>query len=367
MTHHHHHHHHHHNNHNHHLHNSSSNHHCNPAIINTLQTGFPITPRPFLEVAQRLALTETQLIHTIQQQLADGFLSRFGPLFNAEQMGGGLTLAAMAIPPANFEQVTEQVNAFPEVAHNYARDHTLNMWFVVATERKAGLHSVLDQIRQRTGYDVFNFPKLKEYHLGFKIWLGNDGEVDTVPMESTPPSASAQGHSSLPDFPDEVDRAIVAATQEGLPTVPQPYHHIADRIGMTAETVMARLESMQQRGWIRRIGVVPNHYRLGLRGNGMSVWDLPEEQVDILGKQVGALPFVSHCYLRPRYLPRWPFNLFAMVHGPDRESVAKKVKILKRLLGAAQQEHALLHSSRILKKTGLRLRKRGMNSQEGTA
>ena len=100
---------------------------------------------------------------------------------------------------------------------------------------------------------------------------------------------------------------------------------------------------------------------------GHVVWDLPEEQVDILGKQVGALPFVSHCYLRPRYLPRWPFNLFAMVHGPDRESVAQKVKILKRLLGAAQQEHALLHSSRILKKTGLRLRKRGMNSQEGTA
>ena len=120
---------------------------------------------------------------------------------------------------------------------------------------------------------------------------------------------------------DDIDRRIIVATQEGLPRVPRPYHAIAVQVGASADEVMARLRRMLEAGAIRRIGAVPNHYALGYRANGMSVWDVPNERVRELGQKIGALDFVSHCYHRPRHLPDWPYNLFAMVHGRDRAEV----------------------------------------------
>ena len=154
---------------------------------------------------------------------------------------------------------------------------------------------------------------------------------------------------------DAVDRRIIVATQEGLPRVPQPYHAIAAQVGVSAEEVMARLRRMLDSGVIRRIGAVPNHYALGYRANGMSVWNVPEERIRELGRKIGALDFVSHCYHRPRHLPDWPYNLFAMVHGRDRAEVEAKVARIAELLGAADRGHTVLYSTRILKKTGLRL------------
>ncbi|HEY8554637.1 MAG TPA: AsnC family transcriptional regulator [Burkholderiales bacterium] len=154
---------------------------------------------------------------------------------------------------------------------------------------------------------------------------------------------------------DAVDRAIIAATQAGLPLVPRPYHAVAAQLGLPAAEVMRRIERMLADGVIRRIGAVPNHYALGYRANGMSVWDVPDAKVRALGRTIGALDFVSHCYHRPRLLPEWPYNLFAMVHGRSREEVEAKVAEIARLIGEDDRGHAVLYSTRILKKTGLRL------------
>ncbi len=154
---------------------------------------------------------------------------------------------------------------------------------------------------------------------------------------------------------DELDRCIVAATQTGLPLVPRPYHAIAEQVGATPEQVMSRVRQMVQAGIVRRIGAVPNHYALGWAANGMSVWDLADDRVSELGPRVGALDFVSHCYLRPRHLPIWPYNFFAMVHGRERTEVAEKVAAIAALLGTASRAHEILYSTRILKKTGLRI------------
>jgi DNA-binding Lrp family transcriptional regulator len=154
---------------------------------------------------------------------------------------------------------------------------------------------------------------------------------------------------------DAIDRAIVRATQAGLPLAARPYHAVAVRLGLDADEVMARMRRMLTAGIIRRIGAVPNHYRLGYRANGMSVWDVPDERVSELGRRVGALPFVSHCYRRPRRPPRWPYNLFAMVHGRTRRAVEDQVAQIAALLGDDARRHDVLYSTRILKKTGLRL------------
>lgn len=154
---------------------------------------------------------------------------------------------------------------------------------------------------------------------------------------------------------DATDRSLIAVTQGGLPLTARPYHAIADQLGLDADEVMRRLRRMQKIGVIRRVGAVPNHYALGYRANGMSVWDVPDERVDELGAKIGALDFVSHCYSRPRVLPDWPYNLFAMVHGANRAGTEEKVRQIAALLGDADRGHAVLYSTRILKKTGLRL------------
>ena len=154
---------------------------------------------------------------------------------------------------------------------------------------------------------------------------------------------------------DDFERRLVAATQSGLPLVPRPYEAIAATLGTTSSAVRERLGDWIEQGLVRRIGAVPNHYRLGYTANGMTVWDVEDAQVDALGQSVGALPFVSHCYRRPRYLPDWPFNLFAMLHGHGRDEVEAKRAEVAALLGGACRSHDILYSTRILKKTGMRL------------
>lgn len=158
-------------------------------------------------------------------------------------------------------------------------------------------------------------------------------------------------------MPDATDRAIVVATQGGLPLVARPYHAIGEQIGVSGDKVMARLARMLESGAIRRIGAVPNHYALGYSANGMSVWDVDDEHVGRLGRVIGELPFVTHCYERVRHPPQWPYNLFAMVHARTRDEVEDKVGYIAAILGDAARTHAVLYSTRILKKTGLRLTK----------
>ncbi len=155
---------------------------------------------------------------------------------------------------------------------------------------------------------------------------------------------------------DATDRRIIAATQGGLPLTPAPYAEVAGWLGLTEAEVIARMAAMQASGVIRRIAVAPNHYALGLVANGMSVWDVNDAEAIALGTRVGALGFVSHCYLRPRALPEWPYNLFAMIHGTSRDAVERLRAEIAALLGDACRAHDILYSTRILKKTGMRLK-----------
>lgn len=154
---------------------------------------------------------------------------------------------------------------------------------------------------------------------------------------------------------DSIDRAIIVATQDGLPLVARPYDMVAEQVGIAAAEVTARMAAMIESGVIRRIGAVPNHYALGYRWNGMSVWDVADEDVAAAGAAMTALGFVSHCYQRPRLLPHWPYNLFAMVHARNQDDAELLVQRIAQALGQMNRGHRVLYSTRILKKTGLRL------------
>lgn len=158
---------------------------------------------------------------------------------------------------------------------------------------------------------------------------------------------------------DAEDRKLIAATESGLPLTPRPFARLADETGMSEADVISRFDRLQRVGIVRRIAAAPNHFALGMVANGMSVWDVDDTRASTLGRQVGALPFVTHCYLRPRALPHWLYNLFAMVHGANRQEVEEKRAEIARILGTACRASDILYSTRILKKTGLRLSKSG--------
>lgn len=154
---------------------------------------------------------------------------------------------------------------------------------------------------------------------------------------------------------DDLDRSLIRATQAGLPMVPRPYEAVGATLGISGELVRERLQAMLDAGLIHRIGAVPNHYRLGYTAIGMSVWDVSDHQVDELGERIGQIPGVSHCYRRPRRLPIWPYNLFAMLHGRSRDDVERQAAHIASLLGDACQSSDILYSTEILKKSDFRL------------
>ena len=139
------------------------------AIVNALQGGFPLVDRPYAAAAAELGLSEEELIDRLKRLLDIGAATRFGPMYNAERLGGAVMLAALAVPPERFDEVAEIVNAYPEVAHNYKRTHRYNMWFVLAAETRERIEEVARAIEERTGLDVLRAPKLREFYIGFKV------------------------------------------------------------------------------------------------------------------------------------------------------------------------------------------------------
>ncbi len=322
-------------------------------FINRYQGNFPLQPQPFAAIADQLGCSEQTIIDSVKQLKDRRLLTRFGPLYNAARLGGGLTLAAIAVPEQRYEIVTELVNTYPEVAHNYRREHTLNMWFVLATETPQEIDRILQSIEHTIKLKVYNFPKQHEFYIGLWLDLPDDGSVSTIPLQVNSVANKDSKESTF--HLDDTDKKLIHVTQSGLEITASPYQSIARSIGIDQDEVIKRLSSMLASGIIRRIGAVPNHYQLGLKANGMTVWDVDDDKIIELGNLIGQLDFVSHCYQRPRNLPQWPYNLFAMVHGHNKDEVNDKVKQIEALLGANCRTHETLFSSAILKKTGFRL------------
>jgi len=163
------------------------------------------------------------------------------------------------------------------------------------------------------------------------------------------------GLPSVHARPDAVDRRLIEATQAGLPLVARPFHALADQLGLPADEVLARFERLVASGAIRRIAAVPNHYAVGYRANAMCVWDVPDEDVAAVGEELARLACVTHCYQRPRIPPHWPYNLFVMLHGRDRDEVGGLLAQVNAMIGERARMSAVLYSTHILKKTGFRL------------
>ena len=342
------------------------------AIINAFQGGFPVTRRPFGPAAAALGdhgveVTGSELCERVRELDDTGVLSRFGALVNAEAIGGAASLVAMHAPAERFDEVVETVNDFTEVAHNYEREHPhLNVWFVVSVADhpdpdKDGddrVEEVLAEIEAATGQETYNLPKLQEFHVGATFLVDGpvpDGDVD---LSGLAPAVEPSDRSTL--TPDERD--LVVEIQGGLPITETPYADVAAAIDADVEWVIETIERFRREGKVRRVGVIPNHYALGYTENGMTVWDVPEDVLDEVGPVVADLEFVTHCYERPRHAGVWEYNFFAMTHGRTEAESERRVAQVRETMAdywdVGSDDWDTLFSTRILKKTGIRIAER---------
>jgi len=340
------------------------------AVVNAFQGGFPVVERPFEPAAAALSergveVTAEGLLERVRRLDEEGVLSRFGTLVNAEAIGGTATLVAMHAPPERFEAVAEAVNDHREVAHNYEREHPhLNMWFVVSVADAEAVDRVLAEIEAETGQETYNMPKRREFRVEAKFLLDGpipDGDLD---LSGLGPAVEPTGEATL--TPDERD--LVLEVQDGLPVTATPYRDVADALDREVDWVLRTLKRFLAEGKLRRVGVVPNHYALGYTENGMTVWNVPDEMVAEVGPAVASLEFVTHCYQRPRHEGVWPYNFFAMTHGrSEAESEARIEQVRERMAefwDVGEADWDTLFSTRILKKTGIRLDERAEANTE---
>lgn len=315
-------------------------------LLNEFQRDFPLVDRPFEAIGNLLGEPEPAVIDRCARLAGAGAISRIGVVFAPNAVGAS-TLAAMAVPPGRIEDVAEIVNAQPETNHNYEREHRLNLWFVLTAPTGLALEAAIARIEQATGLDVLALPLLEEYHID----LGFDMAADPAHGTTKPRAkALASRMTSL----SAQDRRIVVAVQGGLPIEAEPYAAVSREAGCTAAEVRATLANWLAEGVARRIGVVVRHRVLGYAANAMVVWDVPDADLPRVAGMLAGHPQTTLCYRRPRRRPDWPYNLFCMIHGRDREAVLATLGQLRHQFELVGIPYDVLFSTRCFRQRGAR-------------
>ncbi len=316
------------------------------ALLDRWQRGFPLLERPYAVLAADIGIGEPEALAELRRLLDAGVISRVGATLRPNTAGASL-LAAMCVAADRLDAVADIVNAEPGVNHNYEREHAFNLWFVVTGADRAATAAALDRIRAGSGLDVLELPLERSYHidLGFPLAPRQDAA-----------ERRAAGPGARDAQIDATDRGLLRAIEHGLPLVSEPYHDIARGLGIAPREVIARLAGLIGQGVVTRLGLIVRHRMLGFGANAMAVWDVPDAEVDSIGVRLASEPCVTLCYRRPRRPPHWPYNLFCMVHGKERDAVEAHVRDLTRIGGLQARSHAVLFSRRCFRQRGPSLR-----------
>jgi DNA-binding Lrp family transcriptional regulator len=312
-------------------------------LLNEFQRDFPLCPAPFAELAARLGVAERVVLGGLEKLRREGKISRVGAVFAPKRIGAS-TLAAMAVPPERLDAVAAAVSRFPEVNHNYEREHRYNLWFVVTAASEGRLQATLGAIEQAAGFPLMPLPLLEEFHIDLGFPLAGDKRKAGASARPVQPAAPI----------GEAERRLVSVLQEGLPLFIRPFALIAERIGASEPEVLGRIGRWLEEGAIKRFGVVVRHHELGYTANAMLVHDIPDMRVGDIGRALAEEPAVTLCYRRPPRLPDWPYNLFCMIHGRERAEVEATIADLRQRHGLGACAHEVLFSLTRFKQNGAR-------------
>jgi len=313
-------------------------------LLNLMQGSFDLTARPFAHVAQLAGVPEDEVLTRVERLLDGRIIREITPIFDTRALGYSSMLVAAKVDAEYPHRAAQIINTHPGVTHNYLRNHDFNLWFTIATEpgSKLGLDGTLERLQALTGAEsIRELPTLKL----FKIRMDLEMEKGTDAL-----SAAGQAVEPLELDPIELsdeDIATIRATQGRMPVVSEPYEPAAERLGVPVAEVLARLESLRERGGLRRVAAILFHRRAGFSANGMGVWKVPEGSELELGRQMAAFRGISHCYQRPTY-PDWPYSIFTMAHGRSKEECDAILASIAEATGI--EERATLYSSTEFKK-----------------
>ena len=307
-------------------------------FLTRIQKGFPVSRRPFAELAEELGSDEDTLIDLYKRLKEEKIIRQTSAIFDTKSLGYRSSLVAFKVP--DIDKAAEIVNAHPGVSHNYERNNPFNLWFTIAVapDSKLGLEKTVDILAERAGVEEYVILPTKKM---FKISVQLDLKGDRAKKERV------KRRAKEPMRMEPLHYEMVRWLQKDIAPVAEPFAEAVEALEIDYERLKKESDRMQRAGIMRRFAAILYHRRAGFTANAMVVWKVPEERAEAIGETVAAYSAVSHCYLRPVY-PKWPYPLFSMVHGKSQEEVEKIVEEIAREIGV--EEYDYLYSTREFKK-----------------
>jgi len=312
-------------------------------LLFEMQNAFPMTERPFKVVAEKLNTTEEEVLKLVQKLKDDKIIRQTSAIFDTKRLGYKSSLVAFKVDEDKIDQAAEIINAHPGVSHNYLRNHDYNIWFTmaVAPDSKLGLEKTIEILKERTGAeDAITLPTLKMFKISVKM--------DTTGKRAKKEKVKKLAHKEIELTPQHI--AVIKELQKDISVVEEPFKEATKKLGLSYDEFFTIANELKESGVMRRFATILNHRKAGFGANAMSVWAVPEEKGEEIGREMAEFSAVSHCYLRPSY-PNWPYNLFAMVHAKTQEECDTLIEEMAKESGLT--EYGKLYSTVEFKKQRL--------------
>lgn len=313
-------------------------------LLNLMQGSFELIPRPYEVIAQKAGISQDEVLKRVTHLVDKRIIREITPIFDTRALGFKSMLVAAKVDSAYPHRAANFINTHPGVTHNYLRNHDFNLWFTLGVEpdSKLGLDGTLEVMQAKTdAQSIRQLPTLKLFKIRMDLEMEKGTETLAAGGEAVEP------HELEPIELSPEDIATIRATQGKMPVIDEPYAPAAERLGITQAEVFKRLESLRERGGLRRVAAILFHRRAGFSANGMGVWAVPSDRVLDIGKRMAAFRGISHCYQRPTY-PDWPYSVFTMAHGRSKEECDAILEAIAQETGIT--ERATLYSSTEFKK-----------------
>jgi len=318
-------------------------------LLNHLQRDFPLGPRPFAALGERLGLSEEGVCARIAALKEARIVRQISAIFDSRRLGYRSSLVAMKFPEERVDEAAQVINQHPGVSHNYQRNHAYNLWFTIAVPPGQSLTNEVNRLAAATAAEqAWLLPTLKLYKIGLNLDMTGEQEVTQRESPEEPRRAVdiAELQAEDPGF-SEAQLQALRALQQDLPLVPRPFQALAEAFHTTEAELLKQAEAFLRDGHMRRFAAVLHHRTAGFQANGMGVWAVPDERCDEVGLKMASFAAVSHCYRRPTY-PDWPYSIFTMIHGRRVDECYAVMEEIARETGI--REYEVLFSTKEYKK-----------------
>ena len=318
------------------------------ALLDVMQEAFPLDPRPYAMMGERLGMSESEALARLAEARAAGVVRQICAIYDTKALGHSSALVAMQVAPERLAHAARVVNAHPGVSHNYRRNHAFNMWFTVAMPPGHDLSAVIQRLHDLTGAEsTREMPTLHLFKIGVTLDMSATRDLDE---RGTPEDTQERRDQALGGTLTAEDIEFIRATQGDIQDIAEPFAPIAAALGWDVAQVLDRARDLSQRGFLRRFAAILNHRQAGFRANGMGVWRVPPERVSEVGQFIAGYRNVSHCYERQTY-PDWPYSVFSMIHHPKVAGVEETAQTISRETGIT--DYQVLYSTTEYKKIRL--------------